>query len=146
VRAPSIPVLRKGLPGGSYQVHEAPHGADVVLLIVARSDQNTADRTRERVNARLTALVEVHTRTKRRARGRRRQGSSGSCPRLRTLEVDRSTFERIAPGLPSGVVKIAESGVARPLDLIEYPRPAPTPCWSARPGHEREPRLRSPSS
>jgi indole-3-glycerol phosphate synthase len=34
--------------------------------------------------------------------------------------VDRSTFERIAPGLPSDVVKIAESGVRGPLDLIEY--------------------------
>src|SRR6185503_9968299 len=30
---------------------------------------------------------------------------------LTTLEVDRSTFERIAPGLPSDVVKVAESGV-----------------------------------
>jgi indole-3-glycerol phosphate synthase len=39
---------------------------------------------------------------------------------LKTLDVDRSTFERIAPGLPSGVVKIAESGVRSPLDLIEY--------------------------
>jgi indole-3-glycerol phosphate synthase len=39
---------------------------------------------------------------------------------LRTLEVDRSTFERIAPGLPTNVVKVAESGVRGPLDLIAY--------------------------
>ena len=31
-----------------------------------------------------------------------------------------STFEQIAPGLPNEVVKIAESGVRGPLDLIEY--------------------------
>ena len=39
---------------------------------------------------------------------------------LRTLEVDRSVFERIAPGLPNSVVKIAESGVRGPHDLIRY--------------------------
>ena len=39
---------------------------------------------------------------------------------LRTLEVDRSAFERIAPGLPNNVVKIAESGVRGPRDLLAY--------------------------
>ncbi|HYT10491.1 MAG TPA: indole-3-glycerol-phosphate synthase TrpC, partial [Mycobacteriales bacterium] len=39
---------------------------------------------------------------------------------LRTLQVDRSVFERIAPGLPSWVLKIAESGVRDPHDLIAY--------------------------
>ena len=39
---------------------------------------------------------------------------------LTTLDVDMSTFERIAPGLPSGVVKVAESGVRGPHDLISY--------------------------
>jgi indole-3-glycerol phosphate synthase len=39
---------------------------------------------------------------------------------LRTLEVDRSIFERIAPGLPSSVVKVAESGVRGTHDLISY--------------------------
>ena len=39
---------------------------------------------------------------------------------LRTLQVDRSVFERIAPGLPSQVLKIAESGVRDPHDLIAY--------------------------
>ena len=39
---------------------------------------------------------------------------------LTTLEIDRSVFERIAPGLPSNVLKIAESGVRGPHDLIGY--------------------------
>src|SRR4029453_16642442 len=39
---------------------------------------------------------------------------------LRTLDVDRTVFERIAPGLPAEVVKIAESGVRGPHDLIRY--------------------------
>src|SRR5699024_7485659 len=39
---------------------------------------------------------------------------------LRTLKVDKSVFERVAPGLPADVVKIAESGVKGPRDLLRY--------------------------
>ena len=39
---------------------------------------------------------------------------------LHTLEVNRSTFGRIAPGLPSDVLRVAESGVRGPGDLLTY--------------------------
>jgi indole-3-glycerol phosphate synthase len=39
---------------------------------------------------------------------------------LRTLEVDRTTFSRLAPLIPDSVVRIAESGVRGPHDLIAY--------------------------
>jgi indole-3-glycerol phosphate synthase len=39
---------------------------------------------------------------------------------LGTLEVDRSIFGRLAPRIPEGVVKIAESGVRGPHDLLAY--------------------------
>ena len=39
---------------------------------------------------------------------------------LKTLEVDRSTFARLAPEIPDDIVKIAESGVRGPHDLIAY--------------------------
>ncbi len=39
---------------------------------------------------------------------------------LRTLEVDRGVFARLAPMFPDGVVKIAESGVRGPHDLLAY--------------------------
>src|SRR5690348_7044591 len=118
-----VPVLRKDFVVGSYQVHEArAHGADVVLLIVAALEQNVLTGLRERVESLgMTALVEVHTEdeaTRALDAGARVIGINAR--NLRTLEVDRSTFERIAPGLPSDVVKIAESGVRGPLDLIEY--------------------------
>ena len=119
----SIPVLRKDFVVGPYQVHEArAHGADVVLLIVAALDQNTLTGLRERVESLgMTALVEVHTEDEAsRALDAGAKVIGVNARNLRTLEVDRSTFERIAPGLPSGVVKIAESGVRGPLDLIEY--------------------------
>jgi indole-3-glycerol phosphate synthase len=121
--AVQIPVLRKDFVLGSYQVHEARvHGADVVLLIVAALEQNVLIGLRERVESLgMTALVEVHTEEEAsRAIDAGARVIGVNARDLRTLEVDRSTFERIAPGLPSDVVKIAESGVRGPLDLIEY--------------------------
>ena len=118
-----VPVLRKDFVFGSYQVHEArAHGADVVLLIVAALDQNTLIGLRERIESLgMTALVEVHTEDEAsRALDAGARVIGVNARNLKTLEVDRSTFERIAPGLPTDVVKIAESGVRGPLDLIEY--------------------------
>jgi indole-3-glycerol phosphate synthase len=118
-----VPVLRKDFVVGSYQVHEArAHGADVVLLIVSALAQNALIGLRERVESLgMTALVEVHTEDEAsRALDAGAKVIGVNARNLRTLEVDRSTFERIAPGLPSEIVKIAESGVRGPLDLIEY--------------------------
>ena len=118
-----VPVLRKDFVVGSYQVHEArAHGADAVLLIVAALEQNVLIGLRERVESLgMTALVEVHTEEEAsRALDAGAQVIGVNARDLHTLDVDRSTFERIAPGLPSNVVKIAESGVRGPLDLIEY--------------------------
>ncbi len=41
---------------------------------------------------------------------------------LRTLRVDRDTFARLAPLIPAQVVRVAESGVRGPHDVIEYAR------------------------
>jgi indole-3-glycerol phosphate synthase len=121
--AVAIPLLRKDFIYCSYQVHEArAHGADLVLLIVAMLEQNALVGLRERVESLgMTAVVEVHTAeeaTRALDAGARVIGVNARD--LRTLRVDRSRFEQIAPGLPSEVVKIAESGVRGPLDLIEY--------------------------
>lgn len=121
--AVQVPVLRKDFTVSPYQVHEArAHGADVVLLIVAALDQNTLIGLRERIESLgMTAIVEAHTEDEAsRAVDAGAQVIGINARDLRTLEVDRSTFERIAPGLPTGVVKVAESGVRGPRDLIEY--------------------------
>jgi indole-3-glycerol phosphate synthase len=39
---------------------------------------------------------------------------------LATLKVDRSVFARLAPRIPDDVIKIAESGVRGPHDLLAY--------------------------
>lgn len=121
--AVDVPVLRKDFFLTSYQVHEArAHGADLCLLIVAALEQNALVGLLERIESLgMSALVEVHDISeadRALAAGARIIGVNAR--NLRTLEIDRSIFERIAPGLPSSVIKVAESGVRGPHDLIAY--------------------------
>ena len=121
--AVEVPVLCKDFIVSSYQVHEARGlGADVVLLIVAALEQNALTGLLERAESLgMTALVEVHTEAEAdRALAAGASVIGVNARDLTTLEVDMSAFERIAPGLPSGVVKVAESGVRGPHDLIAY--------------------------
>ncbi|WP_326552865.1 indole-3-glycerol phosphate synthase TrpC [Micromonospora sp. NBC_01813] len=121
--AVDVPVLRKDFIVSSYQVHEArAHGADLVLLMVVALEQNVLVGLLERIESLgMTALVEVHTEEEAdRALEAGAQVIGVNARDLRTLEVDRSVFERIAPGLPNSIVKIAESGVRGPHDLIRY--------------------------
>ncbi len=121
--AVDVPLLRKDFVVSSYQVHEArAHGADVVLLIVAALEQNALVSLVERVESLgMLPLVEVHDETEAdRALAADAKVIGVNARNLKTLEVDRSVFERIAPGLPSHVVKVAESGVRDTHDLIGY--------------------------
>jgi indole-3-glycerol phosphate synthase len=96
--ATDVPVLRKDFIISPYQVHEArAHGADLVLLIVAALEQNVLDSLLDRVESLGMTARNLHT-----------------------LEVNRSVFGQIAPGLPNGVLRIAESGVRGPGDLLTY--------------------------
>lgn len=116
-------VLRKDFIVSSYQVLEArAHGADLVLLIVAALEQNVLMGLLERIESLgMTALVEVHNEAEAdRALEAGAKVIGVNARDLATLEVDKSIFERIAPGLPSEVVKIAESGVRSTHDLIAY--------------------------
>ena len=118
-----VPVLYKDFVVSSYQVHEArAYGADIVLLIVAALEQNALIGLLERVESLgMTALVEVHDEQEAsRALDAGARVIGINARDLRTMSLDRSVFERVAPGLPSEVVKVAESGVRGPLDLIEY--------------------------
>src|SRR4051812_34643141 len=121
--AVDVPILCKDFVVSSYQVHEArASGADLVLLIVAALEQNALVGLLERVESLgMTALVEVHTVAEAdRALAAGASVIGVNARDLTTLSVDMSTFERIAPGLPSGVVKVAESGVRGPHDLIGF--------------------------
>ena len=123
--AVDVPVLRKDFVVTPYQVWEArAHGADAVLLIVAALDQPTLVSLVERVHSLgMTALVECHDAEEvPRALDAGAQVIGVNARDLRTLEVDRSTFARLAELIPASVVKVAESGVRGPHDVLEYAR------------------------
>ena len=118
-----VPVLRKDFIVTPYQVWEArAHGADLVLLIVAALEQNALVSLLERAEGLgMTALVEVHDEEEAsRAVDAGARVVGINARDLKTLEVDRDTFARIAPLLPESVLKVAESGVRGPHDLLAY--------------------------
>jgi indole-3-glycerol phosphate synthase len=121
--AVQVPVLRKDFVVSSYQLWEARvYGADLVLLIVAALEQNALVSLVERaISIGLVPLVEVHTEDELdRAVDAGARVLGINARNLRTLEVDRGVFSRIAPRVPDGIVKIAESGVRGPHDLLAY--------------------------
>ncbi|HEX6921669.1 MAG TPA: indole-3-glycerol phosphate synthase TrpC [Actinomycetes bacterium] len=123
--AVDVPVLRKDFIVSSYQLWEARvHGADLALLIVAALDQNALVSLVERAHSLgLVPVVEVHT-----VEEVSRAVDAGAtvigvnARDLTTMRVDRGLFARIAPYIPDHVVRIAESGVRGPHDVIEYAR------------------------
>jgi indole-3-glycerol phosphate synthase len=119
-KAVTLPVLRKDFIVTEYQILEAASaGADAVLLIVAALGQ--ADLVRLVAAARasgLDALVEVHDEAE-----LDRATSAGAdligvnSRNLRTLEVTLDVTHTLAPKIPRGVVKVAESGLRTREDI-----------------------------
>lgn len=121
----SVPVLRKDFITTAYQLWEArAAGADLALLIVAALQQEALVSLIERAESMgLTPLVEVHDEAElSRALDAGARLVGVNARDLRTLEVHRDTFARLAPMIPDDVVTVAESGVRGPHDVIEYAR------------------------
>ncbi len=121
--AVDIPVLRKDFVITSYQLWEArAAGADVVLLIVAALPQEALVSLIERTESLgMTALVEVHDADEvERALAAGASVVGVNARSLKTLDVDTGTFARLAPLIPDTCVRIAESGVRGPRDLLAY--------------------------
>jgi indole-3-glycerol phosphate synthase len=121
--AVTVPVLCKDFIVTSYQLWEArAAGADLALLIVAALNQNELESLVERaLSIGLTPLVEVHDEEEvDRALDAGATLVGVNARNLKTLEVHRDTFARLAPRIPDGVVVVAESGVRGPRDVFEY--------------------------
>jgi indole-3-glycerol phosphate synthase len=121
--AVQVPLLRKDFVISSYQLWEArAYGADMALLIVAALEQPALVSLVERaVSIGLVPLVEVHDEGELdRAVEAGAKIIGVNARNLATLEVDRGVFARLAPRIPDGIIKIAESGVRGPHDLLAY--------------------------
>jgi len=108
--AVDVPVLRKDFLLREAQLDTVE--ADVVLLIARFVDDLPAllDAARDRG---FQVLVEAHTCDEVRAAIDAGADIVGVNNRdLAALEVDRGTFERVAPAVPESVTLIAESGIA----------------------------------
>ena len=121
--AVSLPVLRKDFIAEPYQVYEArAAGADLVLLIVAALDQKTLVSLHHLATSLgMTALVETHS-----AEEVSRALDAGAtlvgvnARDLSTFELDRDLFGTLADGIPTGVVRVAESAVLSASDVRHY--------------------------
>lgn len=121
--AVDIPILRKDFIVTSYQLWEArAFGADLALLIVAALDEQALISLVERTESLgMTALVEVHDELElERALAANAKLIGINARNLKTLEVDRDVFARVARGVPGDIVVVAESGIRGPRDLVGY--------------------------
>jgi len=113
------PVLRKDFTVVEADVYDArAMGADAVLLIVAAlDDRELADFRALGAELGLDVLVEAHD--EREVERALEAGADlvGVNQRdLATFEVDTARAVRVAPEIPDGVVRVAESGVRGPDD------------------------------
>ena len=123
--AVDIPVLRKDFIATAYQVYEArAAGADLVLLIVAALEQPPLLELYTLIlDLGMTPLVETHSAEElERAIDLGARLIGVNARNLSTFELDRDLFGRLADRIPAGVIKIAESAVLGPDDVVHYRR------------------------
>ncbi|RLP77022.1 indole-3-glycerol phosphate synthase TrpC [Mycetocola tolaasinivorans] len=122
-RSVALPVLRKDFISSPYQVYEArAAGADLVLLIVAAlDDAELASLNALITELGMTALVETHSEEElHRALALGAQLVGVNARNLSTFELDRDLFGTLAPQIPAGVIRVAESAVLSPADVRHY--------------------------
>jgi indole-3-glycerol phosphate synthase len=109
-----LPALRKDFIVDAYQLDEARlFGADAVLLIAAALDaQQLRELSAAARELRLDVLVEVHDEAELELAAAAKPDLLGINNRdLKTLQVDRGTFARLAPAARGIAPLVAESGV-----------------------------------
>jgi indole-3-glycerol phosphate synthase len=118
--ASTLPVLRKDFLFEPYQVTEArAWGADCILVILAMLRDHEARTLIEAArNWRMDVLVEVHNEAERDRALTLGADMIGINNRdLKTFATDPGVTLRLAPGIPAGVLVVAESGLSAPEDL-----------------------------
>ncbi len=115
-----IPVLRKDFMVDSFQMLEArAAGADAVLLIVAAHDDATLRLLAQAAHElELDILTEVHNRAELdRAIDLGAEILGVNCRDLTSMQMIASAHEDLVAAIPSGVLRVAESGVQTHADI-----------------------------
>jgi indole-3-glycerol phosphate synthase len=115
-----LPALRKDFTIDVYHVYQAAaYGADAILLIAAiLSERQMRDFRELAERYRMAALVEVHDAEELKpaiASGARIIGVNNR--NLHTFEVSLDTSIRLADEIPTGVVRVSESGIHSSADV-----------------------------
>jgi indole-3-glycerol phosphate synthase len=118
--ATHLPCLRKDFMVDEFQLLEArANGADAVLLILSALEDSDFLRLHKRSRELgLDALCEVHNESElQRALNLGAEIVGVNNRDLHTFEVDLGTAERLAPRIPPGVMRVAESGIQGGADI-----------------------------
>jgi indole-3-glycerol phosphate synthase len=120
-----LPCLRKDFTVDEYQIVEtrAHHGDAILLIAATLSDGELQRFARAAHSLSLDVLVEIHTAEELDrvldALGERGADAIGVNNRdLKTFEVCLETSLELAARIPSAVLRVAESGIAMPEDLM----------------------------
>jgi len=119
-----LPCLRKDFTVDEYQILEARahHGDAILLIAAALTNSELKQFARTARSLALDVLVEVHTAAELDrvldALGETAADAIGVNNRdLKTFEVRLETALELAGRIPSGVVRVAESGISAPGDI-----------------------------
>lgn len=117
--APSLPLLRKEFIVDDYQIYQARvYGADAILLIAAMISSEEIRRFNYLAHyLGLQTLVELHSEKELEALPSDADMAGINNRDLTSFHTDISNASRLIDSLPSGLVKIAESGIKSPEDL-----------------------------
>ena len=120
-----LPCLRKDFTVDEYQILEARahHGDAILLIAAALTDAELKQFARTAHSLALDVLAEVHTGDELDrvldALGEKGADAIGVNNRnLKTFEVRLENSLELAERIPPGVVRVAESGIASPADLL----------------------------
>ena len=115
------PILSKDFTVSEYQIIEAKSiGADAILLIASvLTKEEVKQYTALAHNLGLEVLLEIHAEEELEKFDLDISLVGINNRNLNTFEVDFENSIRLAQSLPNGVVKVAESGISNPQNIIE---------------------------